>query len=390
MRRVEVTPRENPYLQMEAQGFTWHHNYWREGACYEFSNREVDEIEAATNGLWGMCMDLVYDVIGDEALLTKIGVPQDPNVRDILRSSWENDHETLIGRFDFAWDGQTVRMFEFNADTPTSLLEAAVIQWAWFEEVYGKKDGFDQYNTLHEKLVEAWKKVAPYSRVWGSKPIIHFAHMDDAEDGGTVGYLRDTASQAGYDNTPPLWVEELGFEKDTTLRGADGEVISHLFKLYPWENFFEDIKGNASYLQAMKKVRCIEPAWKMILSSKGILPLLWERHPGHPNLLESYFLGEGVGHKLKNYVTKPLFSREGANVQIHAPSLGHILEETPGGYSDHPKVVQEFFPVLPYNGFYPTLGSWLINGEACGMGIRESVDLVAGNRSCFVPHIIFG
>ena len=32
-----------------------------------------------------------------------------------------------------------------------------------------------------------------------------------------------------------------------------------------------------------------EPPWKMVLSNKGILPILWEMYPNHPNLLPSYF-----------------------------------------------------------------------------------------------------
>ena len=28
-------------------------------------------------------------------------------------------------------------MFEYNADTPTSLLEAAVVQWQWLEQIEG-------------------------------------------------------------------------------------------------------------------------------------------------------------------------------------------------------------------------------------------------------------
>jgi len=35
--------------------------------------------------------------------------------------------------------------------------------------------------------------------------------------------------------------------------------------------------------------RWIEPPWKAVLSNKGILPLLWEMFPGHPNLLPAYF-----------------------------------------------------------------------------------------------------
>ena len=388
MRKIRVSPRPDIQQHLETFGLAWHEGYWSEGVGYEFSSQEVDEIESATDTLWEMCFNLVGDIIDDEDTLTRIGIPFDPMVRRVIRNSWERDHETLYGRFDFGWDGNTVKLFEFNADTPTSLLEASAIQWGWFEDHFGKKNGYDQFNSIHEKLIAAWKKVIPRG-ILNGKPRVHFVHMDDAEDASTIGYLRDTLMQAGFDKSTALWVEELGFSKKGVV-DADGETITRLFKLYPWECFFEDFAQNPSgnaYLEALDKVQCIEPAWKVLLSSKGILPLLWERHPGHPHLLESYFQDDS--RKLKNYVTKPLFSREGANVEIHAPSLGHTLT-TEGGYGDHPKIVQEFFPLLPYEGQYPVLGSWVINGGAAGMGIRESESLVTGNRSRFVPHVIFG
>ena len=32
---------------------------------------------------------------------------------------------------------KTSKSFEYNADTPTSLLEAAVVQWQWLEQIEG-------------------------------------------------------------------------------------------------------------------------------------------------------------------------------------------------------------------------------------------------------------
>src|SRR5207248_5991552 len=46
------------------------------------------------------------------------------------------------------------KLLEYNADTPTSVLEAAVIQWFWMKDVFPR---MDQFNTIHERLIEAWK-----------------------------------------------------------------------------------------------------------------------------------------------------------------------------------------------------------------------------------------
>ena len=63
----------------------------------------------------------------------------------------------------------------------------------------------------------------------------------------------------------------------------------------------------------------IEPVWKLLLSNKGILPILWQLYPNHPLLLPAYFEDHGDRGDLTAYVRKPLHSREGANISILQP-----------------------------------------------------------------------
>ena len=37
-----------------------------------------------------------------------------------------------------------------------------------------------------------------------------------------------------------------------------------------------------------RPVRWFEPAWKAMLSPKAVLPVLWERNPDHPLLLQAF------------------------------------------------------------------------------------------------------
>jgi glutathionylspermidine synthase len=37
-------------------------------------------------------------------------------------------------------------------------------------------------------------------------------------------------------------------------------------------------------------------------------------------------------------------------------------------------------------GNYPVIGSWVIDGESAGIGIRESGTMITNNLSRFVPH----
>ena len=133
-------------------------------------------------------------------------------------------------------------------------------------------------------------------------------------------------------------------------------------------------------------MRWIEPIWKMLLSNKGILPILWELYPGHELLLEAYLDPNNASgrHNLASYVRKPLLSREGANVTIVRD--GATIAHTEGTYHGR-QVVQALAPDAVFDGRYPVLGLWMIDQECCGMGIRESATPITDNLSSFVPHL---
>jgi glutathionylspermidine synthase len=132
-------------------------------------------------------------------------------------------------------------------------------------------------------------------------------------------------------------------------------------------------------------LQLLEPAWKLILSNKGVLPLLWERHRGHPNLLEAHF--DQGGDLPPGWVRKPLFSREGANVAMRYPD-GRLLSEA-GPYRG-PTVVQALHPLPAFDGHYPMIGSWVVGDAACGIGIREDDSPITHDSARFVPHALVG
>ena len=160
-------------------------------------------------------------------------------------------------------------MLEYNADTPTSLLEAAVVQWHWLQDV---SPHLDQFNSIHERLIAGWKDLQRHL-----PPIVHFTAIDDVEDGLTVTYLRETSEAAGV-RTIGLPIQQVGWNGERFV-GEEHEPIRALFKLYPWEWLLNEEFGRHI---APSGARFLEPAWKMILSNKGILPILWELHDGHP------------------------------------------------------------------------------------------------------------
>jgi glutathionylspermidine synthase len=113
-----------------------------------------------------------------------------------------------------------------------------------------------------------------------------------------------------------------------------------------------------------------------------MLPLLWELFPGHPNLLPAFW--EADPRLSGSYVRKPFFSREGCNVEVVAG--GKTIAKTDGPYDDGPFVYQAIAPIADFGGQHPILGSWIIAGEASGMGVREDPSVISTNTSRFVPH----
>jgi glutathionylspermidine synthase len=147
-------------------------------------------------------------------------------------------------------------------------------------------------------------------------------------------------------------------------------------KLYPWEWLINEEYGKYIFKST---TQFIEPAWKMILSNKGILPLLWELFPEHPNLLPAYFTSKIEG----DYIKKPLLSREGANISIFKD--GEVTSSE-GDYGEEGFIYQALHELPNFDGNHPMVGSWVIEGESAGIGIREDTSLITGNLSRFVPH----
>lgn len=204
MRRIASPPRAQWENKVQSVGLTWHtpdQPYWNESAFYEFTAREADILEAATSELEEMSLAAVQHIV-DENLYAEMGIPE--TAVPLIRSSWEAHPPALCGRFDLAWCGEgEPKLLEYNADTPTSLLEAAVVQWYWLEEAH---PGSDQFNSLHERLIGLWKELVP-SLPGGS---IDFCSMAGAEDEMTIRYLLDTARQAGV--TASMFnIDELGW-----------------------------------------------------------------------------------------------------------------------------------------------------------------------------------
>ena len=383
MQRVAVRERADWQAQAHRLGFKFYiidgQSYWDESAYYRFSLRQIEQdIEAPTEELHAMCLALVDKAVNDEAMLTQLRIPD--AYWDYIRNSWLNGDRHLYGRMDFAYDGHgPAKFYEYNADTPTSLYESAFFQWVWLEQAMAEgliPQGCDQYNSIQEHLVAAFTELAL------PNPLYFACCKGTEEDRGTVQYLEDCAAQAGLE-TKFIYIDDIGISPDGRFTDLDDYVIPALFKLYPWEWLMTEEYGPAI---PNSGTQFLEAPWKAILSNKGILPLLWDMYPNHPNLLPAYFEDSTPTPRGGKWVRKPLLSREGSNIAIVRD--GQALERVDGPYDDSGYIWQAFQPLPSFGSSYTLVGSWLVADRAVGIGIREDNSLITKDSSHFHPHII--
>jgi glutathionylspermidine synthase len=393
MERRTIEPRPGWQQTVEEQGLIYPltrypdnslRPYWDESAHYVFSLEEVEALEEVVEELHHMCLTAAEHIVTSRRF-ADLGIT-DPRVADAVAEAWRRRAElpSVYGRFDLRYDGTgPAKLLEYNADTPTSLVEAASPQWFWMEERF---PGADQWNSLHERLVAAWKK---QSALLPPGAPLHFAYSSAdelGEDMMTVAYLKETAEQAGL-ATSWISMEEIGWDR-LSGRFVDNQLrfIRSCFKLYPWEwlttdRFAGHVLDTLDNGGGTGSTLWIEPAWKMLLSNKALLAVLWELYPDHPNLLPSYLDGPRELARTTGYVAKPLLGREGAGVTIHEPG-------TEAAVRDEPCCYQQLAPLPAFDGNHVVLGAWVVEDESAGLGIRESSGLITDEYARFLPHVI--
>ncbi|WP_444912664.1 glutathionylspermidine synthase family protein [Microbulbifer sp. PAAF003] len=380
---------ERPRWQERAQEFGFHFHtmygepYWDESAYYQFSLEQIEKhIEDPTEEIHQMCLDVVARVLEDEELLRRFCIPEQH--WDFVRTSWRNGDPSLYSRLDFAYSGQgPAKLYENNADTPTSLYETGFWQWLWLQDNVDRRSlplQSDQFNSLQEKLVNRFHDLQFLTP--GRE--LHFACCKDTEeDRGTVQYLQDCASEAGINNHF-VFIEDIGRDEVGQFTDLNDQVITWMFKLYPWEFMLREEFGT---LLAGSNVRWLEPPWKAIISNKALLPMLWKLFPEHPNLLPSFFEDElDKAADFPELVKKPIFSREGANISVVKGADTTLLSDGP--YGQEGFIYQALHPLPKFGKNHTLVGSWLVDDLAAGMSIREDPNLITQDMSRYLPHII--
>lgn len=392
MYRKFMSPRINWDKKVEADGLCFAHcaggPYWTESmpkpVYYEFNKFEIAEIQFAAEVVHQHSLEAVDYVIRNN-LMSSMDIPSE--FHEMIKRSWLERDNHFYGRFDFSFNDDGIHLLEYNADTPTALLESSVVQWNWLQDL--KEDGtfkshYDQFNMIEEDIVDRFKFLK--SRFGINQMHFSCAEHDFLEDETTTVYIMELAQKAGIESffTYDHQIAAMCYFDDKVFFG-DHELkqIRNIFLLKPWEDMFRMEYGK--YIEG-SGCRFFEPSWKSILSNKAILPILHKIAGDCKYIKKSfynkdYFVKNGI-----NYVEKPFFSREGDNIKMIGSN--GTIEETGGVYANERKIYQEYCGLKNFDGNYPVLGVWVIGDKVSGMGIREDDSMITKDTSRFIPHII--
>ena len=414
MKRVELEKgRENWEQVIQSHGITFSitqeeyeetgefNHYWNEFATYVFTNEEIDAIEQATLDCHDMALETVEFMIEEASkkespfrfVLPENTLSSYDGIIDYIKYSFDEykkgnpKFSDLYGRFDFVYSGgdSPIKMLEYNADTPTGLLESSVEQWFWINELF---PDYGQFNLIHEMLID---ELSSLKRQLNGN-IFHGAYSNydvTGEELLTTMYILDCAQQAGWDVDPSvslISLETIQANDDYTgFLDHNGNSLKNFFKLYPWEDLLAEDFGPIIYENKLGGI--IEPVWKTFISTKAFPAAMYHLFPESEYVLESYVNDDGG---MEEYVKKALYGREGDNIDIIA---NDVNVSRGGDFGWEGYAYQEYFPLPNFKGEkhknnYAVVGSWTIAGEPAGIGMREADGLITTDYARFVPHIV--
>jgi glutathionylspermidine synthase len=372
MKRISLSPRPNWQATVEKQGLTWHSENgkvtWNEENAYVLSHTEVEKLYQTARELAQIYHQAAGHVVKNK-LWSLMGLQA--HEAALITSSWERGEWSLHGRFDFLMDAHGCpKLLEYNAETALSLVETAVIQKHWLADTM---PDFGQCNDVEELLSQAWRE--------SGFDHVHCAWRPrHAEVEGTIRYMAGILRKVGIKVTL-MALHRMGWDsQQRAFVDHDGTPIGHCYKLYPWEWMLRE-----PFAKWVEASRCsfVEPPWRLLLGSKGILCVISELFGDHPAVVACHTTPEKLG---ASFVSKPLFGHEGHNVTIHRD--GEMTESLGGEYGDEAKVFQAFVEGQRCDGLLAQFGVWMVRDKPAAICIRETLGSIISANSAFVPHAV--
>jgi glutathionylspermidine synthase len=350
----------------------------------------------------------------DDATLLHLGLP--PATLPYARVVLPQMAAVMCGRFEFAMTASGPKLIEFNAETPTFVVELFHMNGricADFGLVNPNHDCEAQLaSALRDAIAAglAWLKPSPATRP--SIVFTSYAHL--REERATTEYYQSLLGDTPSYRVCYAGLDELRVTPDALLT-ADGTRVDVLYKLYPTEHLVEDEgpDGSPVGLALMDLVRrqrlsIINPPIAFVLQNKALMALLWALHltrdalftPAEHQWLARYLLptylepNDAMGQPFLTgrMVVKPVYGREGQSVTIRDAQA--VIEQSEGTLYDGQVMVYQQYVPLPTTTIQTEEGHTLVNlvhncfvvgGKPAAIGVRAARKLIFDDASYFVP-----
>lgn len=400
MKRVKMVPREDADDRARRTGVfmiekTLHngliHRTWDENSGYVLTKEEVDVLLKTVSPIIDMSREAVDFLLDGE--WGTFGIS--PHVFNLIRESFDNREPELFTRYDFAYMAdETLKLVGIEADAPRFLIETAHTQRAWLLDTFENKvknRKVTQLNSIPEMTIKAFQHLQKINK---NKNIHIFTGSDDrGEDWLTSAYIKGLIHSAGWIPYAAR-MKGLHWNKETHKWAdeKDTQVMS-FYKHYPWELLLSSAisKPITEYYNDFNN--SFEPAWKMMMSIRAMLPALYYLYPDSeilsPSKLDDHL---GLGSDIVVSTILPSVSRNemgrmkgrdftswGENMKnfSNQNTLAYRRLEIPKRYRD------------TSGGYrFPFISVFTVGGHLSGIGVRESRLPLLGSHTTFKPHAV--
>jgi glutathionylspermidine synthase len=403
--------------------------YWVEALpqpfAIQFDCQEETAIGEATESLWAMCVEFLDWFFTDRDpgdVDRRLAVLQiRPAYWQAIKQSWDRTEPVedlaLATRFDLAVTpaGQ-IKLLEINGETPLLGAET-VYQWNWYVDyMHNHQRGkfplpsdASQFNEYWNLTAGQWRRIAAaYDlRRYGISFLVDENLEEDLEMAmqliqiltdevdpdiyTQIVYLRGLKDERGKEIQRGLGIDDDGYFVDHV-----NDRIPILWKMYDWSDLQNDMAGTQALAHRLEtgEVKILEPLWKQVLSNKGAMAMMWEQFGNSDAgkyLLATYLDTDNSPASTKllvgMHVRKPMLGLEGVAISIET-GFGAVEQKESFGYGAEGFIIQEYIELPEAFGYYYTIGSWAIDGEAAGVIIRGDTSKITGRHCLIIPHIV--
>ncbi|GCE50998.1 glutathionylspermidine synthase [Thermosporothrix hazakensis] len=350
----------------------------------------------------------------DDQTLRDIGIPEAaiPYAHIVIPEM----PAVMCGRYEFLMTAAGPKLLEFNAETPTVVVELFHMNSQVCTD-FGLRDPNVHCETQLAQAIQSsiegalrWLKQRP------EQATIIFSSSTDKEERGTTEFYRHLLESRGplpyqtaYQSLEALRVT------DDALLTAEGKRVDVLYKLYPTEYLIKDESSDGTpiglallELVRRRQLAIINPPTAFVLQNKALVAVLWALHLAQSDLftheehrwIEQYLLptylaphdAQGQPFIQGRHVIKPVYGREGISITVC--HRGEVVEQSDlNFYSDQVMVYQQYTEP-PTTTIQTEDGRTEVNlvhncfvvaGEPSAVGVRAARKLIFDDFSYFLP-----